>query len=174
MATNISELIHQGILPQAINMDYFRLFNLNQEFNINNIQLKKAYLALQNLVHPDKFVNYDINYQTIAIEWASFVNAGFNTLNNYADRASYWCKLHNINTDIQAEMHILEQTMSWYENLEADSGSDNRKLIKFQAKTLQNEFIEKFTQLSYMDTSNQLLGRYAQTLLLIDRFLANM
>lgn len=180
MKINIIELISQGKLPALLNnssnynINYFNLFDLNKEFDINSAKLKKAYLVVQNIVHPDKFVKQDIKYQTLALEWATFANDAFNNLNNPAKRAIYWCNLHNINTNVQVEMHILEQTIDWHESLQDNSTDANIKNIKLEAKELMHIYADKFKYLSIEDESNNLLGQYAQTLLLLDRFLHNI
>jgi molecular chaperone HscB len=118
-------------------------------------------------------VQKEIKYQKIALEWATYANNAFNTLNNNAQKALYWCKLHDVDTNVQVEMHILEQTMDWHEAIIDDVSDDNKKLIKLSAKQLGQDYSNKFNDLSVIDEKNALLGKYAQTLLLIDRFLAN-
>ena len=181
MKINIAELINQGKLPALpntslnYNINYFNLFDLDKKFDLNSAKLKKAYLDIQNIVHPDKFMQKGTKHQTIALEWATFANEAFNNLNNIAKRAIYWCKLHNINTNIQVEMHILEQTIDWHESLQNNLNDDeNKKSIKLQAKKLMHIYEDKFKNLSIEDESNNLLGQYAQTLLLVDRFLHNI
>lgn len=39
------------------NIDYFELFNIPNEYNINTGQLTLNFRKLQNLIHPDKFSN---------------------------------------------------------------------------------------------------------------------
>ena len=39
--------------------DYFDFFNLPRQFQIDRSVLDRAYLTIQQEVHPDKFVNQD-------------------------------------------------------------------------------------------------------------------
>lgn len=43
--------------PEQQNLNYFRLFNIQEKYDIDTGQLTSNFRKLQNLVHPDKFSN---------------------------------------------------------------------------------------------------------------------
>lgn len=47
-------LIQSAVLQD---FNYFELFNLEEQYNINTVQLTTNFRKLQNLIHPDKFSN---------------------------------------------------------------------------------------------------------------------
>src|SRR5687767_16015151 len=103
-----------------LNKNYFELFDLPTIFNIELLKLKKKYLQLQSKFHPDKLLNetLDLESEIKSIEISAKINLAFTTLNNAAMRAIYWCNLHNINTNVQAHIHIIQNIMNWHEDLE--------------------------------------------------------
>ena len=46
-----------NLVPLDDKMDYFKMFGLEREFNIELIQLSKTFKSLQTQLHPDKVSN---------------------------------------------------------------------------------------------------------------------
>jgi len=157
-------------IQAKLKQNYFEFFNLPLEYEINLIKLKKSFLAAQTQYHPDKLLDYKL----LANQLSAYTNEAFNTLKNPAQRAIYWCKLHNINIKIQIDIEILEQTIQWHEELEQQEKNHISQNILSKAKQTQNEYYKKFADLAKIDKYNQELGKYAQTLLMIDRFIKNI
>ncbi|XRX42622.1 MAG: Fe-S protein assembly co-chaperone HscB [Buchnera aphidicola (Eriosoma harunire)] len=78
-------------------MNYFELFNLNQEFAINKNKLTKNFYFLQKKYHPDLFILDTINNQKKALKKSMIINQGYHILKNPQDRAKYLLQLNKIN-----------------------------------------------------------------------------
>ena len=82
-------------------MNYFTLFGLSEQFNINTKQLAEVYQSLQKTVHPDRFAHASSQEQLIAVQKSSMINDAFQTLKNPLARAQYMLTLRE--TDMPNE-----------------------------------------------------------------------
>ena len=119
--------------------NHFALFNLPQQFALDNIALDAAYREVQNKVHPDKFVSAPDAEKRVAMQWATRANEAYKTLKSPFRRAAYLCELHGV--DLQAESNtsmpaaFLMQQMEWREALdEARDGHHMAALEKLDAE----------------------------------------
>ena len=78
--------------------DFFHLFNLPSRFQIDNAALEQGYLALQAQVHPDKSTHLSEPERRTAMQWATRVNEGYQTLRSPLNRARYLLSLHGVDT----------------------------------------------------------------------------
>ena len=99
--------------------NHFQLFQLPQQFALDQGQLDRAYREVQSQVHPDKFVRASDAEKRVAMQWATRANEAYQTLKKPLQRASYLCELEGVS--LQAESNtsmpanFLMQQMEWRE-----------------------------------------------------------
>lgn len=102
--------------------NHFELFQLPQQFAINNAALDAAYREVQNRVHPDKYTNASGSEKRVAMQWATRANEAYQTLKNPFKRAAYLCELNGVDLQIESNTamprQFLMQQMEWREALE--------------------------------------------------------
>ena len=97
--------------------NYFQLFQLPQQFNIDLTALETNYRAIQSASHPDRFVTATDAEKLAAIQTATTANEAYKTLKHPAQRAAYLLGLQGItaiaetNTAMPAD--FLMQQMEW-------------------------------------------------------------
>jgi len=74
-------------------VNYFELFGLNDQFEINTKQLAEVYQSLQKTVHPDRFAHASSQEQLVAVQKSSMINDAYQTLKNPLPRAHYMLTL---------------------------------------------------------------------------------
>ena len=70
-------------------MNYFELFDLPVDFQVDLAQLSSCYQTLQKTVHPDKFAHASEQEQRIAVQKSAHINDAYQTLRNPLQRAEY-------------------------------------------------------------------------------------
>ncbi|AEO08360.1 Fe-S protein assembly co-chaperone HscB [Buchnera aphidicola] len=102
-------------------MDYFTLFNLPKQFQINQKLLAKNFYTLQSKFHPDLFI-YDTNLKKNSFKKSIELNTGYKTLKDFLSRAIYLLDLKGfkINTDtvLLNHNHFLTKYFSLYEEID--------------------------------------------------------
>ncbi len=98
---------------------HFELFGLPATYALDRELLDSAYRALQNQVHPDRFVAGPESGQRLAMQWSSRVNEAYQTLKNPISRAAYLLELQGIDALAASNTRIapafLMQQMEWRE-----------------------------------------------------------
>jgi len=84
--------------------NYFQIFQLDVSFQVNLEQLSQRFQELQLKVHPDKFVVASDQEKRLAVQWATQINAAFDTLKQPLSRAIYLLKLRQI--DLEANPNL--------------------------------------------------------------------
>lgn len=85
----ISGRLRLGVSMIDFSKNYFDLFGLPVGFQIDKGALADHYRDLQKLVHPDRFANASSAEQRLALQQATQVNEGFETLRDPLKRAQY-------------------------------------------------------------------------------------
>ncbi|XP_063929865.1 iron-sulfur cluster co-chaperone protein HscB [Zophobas morio] len=67
--------------------NYFKVFELDEHFDIDQKQLTRKYRQMQSQLHPDKFTNKSEKEKDISEEFSSLVNKAYNTLQMPLKRA---------------------------------------------------------------------------------------
>ena len=71
----------------------YDIFNLKQCYLIDNEELEIKYFQLQNIFHPDKFINSAEKEKEISAYESSNINNAYNLLLNNVDRIKILLKL---------------------------------------------------------------------------------
>ncbi len=145
--------------------NYFQLFQLPQQFNIDLTTLETNYRAIQSASHPDRFVTATDAEKLAAIQTATTANEAYKTLKHPASRAAYLLGLQGItaiaetNTAMPAD--FLMQQMEWREAIEdAENAKDISALdallgtIRTESKSLQQTLSEQFRQQQLGDATD--------------------
>lgn len=135
-----------GIIQRPIETDnYFRLFNTEEQFQINQKYLKDKFRQLQSLLHPDKFSYKTEEEKLISKDYSSLLNRAYNTLLTPMARAEYLLKLKGQKVEESETVNnpkFLMEIMELNEKVE-EAGTDVDKL-----KILDKENKEVLEQLS--------------------------
>lgn len=136
-------------------MNYFELFNLRPQFELDSAQLAEHYRRLQRQFHPDKFAAAPETDRLQAMRQAAEINAAFNTLKDPLGRAEYLLALHG--HDIRGEQQTLRdpeflmQQMSWREELaELRDAADPEAAIAAFASRVQQEQARQLALISQL------------------------
>ena len=112
---------------------YFTLFQLEPQFDIDTDSLEQNYRTLAARFHPDRFASASAFEQKQAVMMSSTVNEAYRTLKNPTDRAAYLLRQQGIDADAPEHTsfapEFLMQQMEWRETLaEARGGQDQTAL----------------------------------------------
>lgn len=143
---------------------YFTLFQLEPQFNIDTDSLEQNYRTLAARFHPDRFASASAFEQKQAVMMSSTVNEAYRTLKNPTDRAAYLLRQQGIDADAPEHTsfapEFLMQQMEWRETLaEARSGQDQTALpaldkeISGAQQELWRDLREAFRRQQYEDAA---------------------
>jgi molecular chaperone HscB len=112
-----------------LEQNFFKLFDLAEEYHVDVHQLSDRYRVLQKEVHPDRFAHASDREQLLAVQYTAHINEALNTLKTPLKRAQYMLKLKGkeLCPESSAPMDpmFLMQQMEWREALEHLSRSDD-------------------------------------------------
>jgi molecular chaperone HscB len=80
-------------------MNYFEVYELPVQLSVDKAVLKKKYLELSRLYHPDYFIQEDDGAQQRALEQSALVNKAFKTLSNPDETIKYVLELQGFLTE---------------------------------------------------------------------------
>jgi molecular chaperone HscB len=76
-----------------LSSSYFQLFDLPRTFAVDAAQLDSRYRELQRIVHPDRYVNAGAQERRLAMQQATRINEGYQTLKDPLRRGRYLLEL---------------------------------------------------------------------------------
>lgn len=122
-----------------LHQSYFQLFDLPQTFALDGAALEQRYRALQMTVHPDKSAHLPDAEQRVAMQQATFVNEGYQTLRSALRRARYILRLNDVDTQEETNtampMDFLVEQMEWREAVvEAQQSKDVDALTELETR----------------------------------------
>lgn len=143
---------------------YFTLFQLEPQFDIDTDSLEQNYRTLAARFHPDRFASASAFEQKQAVMMSSTVNEAYRTLKNPTDRAAYLLQQQGIDADAPEHTSFapecLMQQMEWRETLaEARGGQDQTALpaldkeISGAQQELWRDLREAFRRQQYEDAA---------------------
>lgn len=143
---------------------YFTLFQLEPQFDIDTDSLEQNYRTLAARFHPDRFASASAFEQKQAVMMSSTVNDAYRTLKNPTDRAAYLLRQQGIDADSPEHTsfapEFLMQQMEWRETLaEARGGQDQTALpaldkeISGAQQELWRDLREAFRRQQYEDAA---------------------
>lgn len=143
---------------------YFTLFQLEPQFDIDTDSLEQNYRTLAARFHPDRFASASAFDQKQAVMMSSTINEAYRTLKNPTDRAAYLLRQQGIDADAPEHTsfapEFLMQQMEWRETLaEARGGQDQTALtaldkeISGAQQELWRDLREAFRRQQYEDAA---------------------
>ena len=123
-------------------MNYFELFELPIEFQVDTRKLRASFMQIQQASHPDKFAHATAEDQEIALERSALANQGYTLLSNKEKLVPYVLELKGflvadekfaLSPDFLMEMMDLNEL--W---MDADT-TEQKQSILDKVKTIQNE-----------------------------------
>ena len=143
---------------------YFTLFQLEPQFDIDTDSLEQNYRTLAARFHPDRFASASAFDQKQAVMMSSTINEAYRTLKNPTDRAAYLLRQQGIDADAPEHTsfapEFLMQQMEWRETLaEARGGQDQTALtaldkeISGTQQELWRDLREAFRRQQYEDAA---------------------
>ncbi|OTF69865.1 hypothetical protein BLA29_008325, partial [Euroglyphus maynei] len=116
----------QAVQPVDDNVDYFQLFNIEQQqqqnYDIDLDYLRKNYLSLQQNIHPDMNINRSNIENEFSSKNSSIINDGYKILRDPYQRAIYM--LHSVfniiidEANVDSEPELLLEIMELNEEIE--------------------------------------------------------
>lgn len=98
--------------------NYFALLSMTHSFEIDKNQLYTNYIALQQLLHPDKYANKTKAEKLLALEYTSKLNKAYQALNDDKSRAEYLLSLEGIVINQEDHNNVHPEPMMLHEILE--------------------------------------------------------
>lgn len=102
--------------------NYFELFTLPLQFEVDAAALSEKYRELQKVVHPDRYADKDAQEQRMAVQASSHLNMAKDALQHPLSRATYMLSLQGIDllseTDTKMDHGFLFKQMEWREAIE--------------------------------------------------------
>lgn len=144
--------------------NYFELFNLPANFEIDTVELAERYRQLQRAVHPDKFAGAPDRDRRLALQHTSQINEAFQTLKNPLTRGRYLLQLQgmdwNDEKDTQMDADFLMTQMALREELAelTQVSALNAFLARLDEKIthLNRHLAEQFEEENYQNAKESL------------------
>lgn len=114
--------------PGASSRDYFELFQLTPQFDLDPDDLAARFRNLQRAFHPDRFAGQDAGEQRAAAQLSADINAGYRVLRDPVARAGFM--LQRLGCDLKAlerqplDGDFLMQQMHLREMAQSPAGAD--------------------------------------------------
>ncbi|MEM1113916.1 MAG: Fe-S protein assembly co-chaperone HscB [Pseudomonadota bacterium] len=103
--------------------NYFELFELPQQFEVDLTALGQRYRQLQQELHPDRFAGRTDHEQRVAVQYSALVNEAHDTLRRPLNRALYLLQLQGMSAEEVAAQQVdggfLIEQMELREKLES-------------------------------------------------------
>ncbi|SCZ55461.1 Fe-S protein assembly co-chaperone HscB [Thiohalomonas denitrificans] len=110
-----------------LSQNFFELFDLPVDFQVDTEALALRYRELQRTTHPDRFANAAEQERRLAVQQAAHVNEAYRTLKDPMARARYLLELRGApidETDTSMDPGFLMEQMELRESLEGVRGSE--------------------------------------------------
>ena len=84
-------------LPESLN--FFEILSTEPHWILNRVELKKRFLTLSALVHPDRFEALGPPSNAYALRWSTALNRAYQTLRNSDECTRYFLSLMGLAPD---------------------------------------------------------------------------
>jgi molecular chaperone HscB len=146
-----------------LNRNHFELFGLEPRFALDIDALSGAWRGAQNEVHPDRFAHLPAAEQRAAMQWATQVNAAFQTLKSPQTRARYLLELKGepVAEEGRADLstEFLMEQMEWREKVEAAAGDGDASGLAALERENESALLQSHAALATaLDRDNDLVA----------------
>ena len=141
----------------------YDIFNLKQCYLIDNEELELKYYDLQNIFHPDKFINSAEKEKEISAYESSNINNAYNLLLNNVDRIKILLKLKGYNTNSNSEKsftdkNLLEEIMELQNRCMSVENENEKVKIKTEIvekiRIIESEINQNFEKKKFFEIKN--------------------
>ncbi len=133
-------------------MNYFELFNLPVQFNVDLALLTERYQQIQRQLHPDNFATATDHEKLLSVQKTAELNDAYQVLKQPLSRSEYMLSLKGV--DIQHEQQTLQdpvflmQQMELREQLEdIPSANDPESALDSFVADVKKQLAELFDEL---------------------------
>ena len=116
--------------------NYFQLFDLPEDFALDQVQLGKRYRQLQKELHPDRYASGSAHEQRLAVQYSALVNEAYATLRKALPRALYLLELAGMSQEdiagqqidggfLMAQMDLREKLVSLAEMVDPETALEH-------------------------------------------------
>lgn len=157
--------------------DYFSIFDLKPQLQIDSDALQKKFYELSKKYHPDRYVAAGTREAGFALRWSTLVNKAYQTLRDDHLRSLYLLELYHVPEDKTSAVP-LDLAETYFELQEALAENNREPLVRFkselEAKTshLRKEWQNLANQ--WPSTGSEIVLKKLQTLLNEQRYLKSM
>lgn len=153
----------------AVSQNYFQLFGLEEQYDLDLKRLADAYREIQRNTHPDRHAHGSRRDQLLSMQYTATVNDAYETLKSPLKRAMYLLKLSGIDLADDSSTHMdsefLMQQIELREKLEAaqhakDPESELEQIaeeLEIQLSSYQEQF-----KMNLFDSSQSSLDKAAE------------
>jgi len=101
--------------------NYFELFGLPKEYQVDKQDLTERHVQLLKALHPDKHTQAAQSIQRLVLQYTAEVNKAYQVLSCPLARAEYWLSLDGISLDAESDTQMspefLMEQMTFQENM---------------------------------------------------------
>ncbi len=131
-----------------VSSDYYRIFNLPEDYQIDAELLQQRYRDIQRQCHPDRYAGKSAHEQRVAVQYAAAINQAYTVLSSPIQRALYLLERMGGNANSEnatvSDMNFLARQIELRERLHsAEETADSPQALE----TLGNEVAHEFAQL---------------------------
>lgn len=145
-------------------MNYFSLFDIAEQYQVNLDSLEQRYLVLQRLTHPDRYASASDQEKRMYLQKNAQVNDGYHVLSDMVLRGEHLLTVRGIELPSEQETigdtEFLMEQMDLRESLaDVDNLEEIQALIKSIGKSIA-DYSERISQLltHNTDTNNHSAG----------------
>ncbi|WP_163835113.1 Fe-S protein assembly co-chaperone HscB [Spartinivicinus ruber] len=165
-----------------LSANYFELFDLPIQFDLDLANLASRYRQLQKVAHPDRFAGASEREQRIAVQYTAHINEAYSTLKKPTQRAIYLLSLKGVELDTEnntvMDSGFLMEQLEWREQLDEVKGSTDPdaavaklfQIFEKKSNSLQQQFVSAWQE----NTSKSLVlaASLAKQMLFVDKLLS--
>ena len=126
--------------------NFFSLFGLEVNFEVDERGLKQRYRSLQGMAHPDRHAVAEKLSSDWAARWSARINDGYRTLADPFERARYLLALQGIDASgeqaFSSDMNFLAAQLEWRERIDGVAEGDRSRIVQ-----LKQEIFEEIERL---------------------------
>jgi molecular chaperone HscB len=140
-------------------VNYFELFGLESQFEIDLANLSTIYQTLQKKVHPDRFARASGQDQMLAVKKSTLINDAYQTLKSPLKRAQYLLELRGVTMPSEqasfGDVSFLMRQMELREMLDDVKQADDIDAAVFDvSQVFETEFQQLFNQVQVQLAEN--------------------
>jgi molecular chaperone HscB len=128
--------------------NFFSLFGLEVNFEVDEKGLKQRYRSLQRMAHPDRYAVAEKLSSDWAAHWSARINDGYRTLSDPFERARYLLQLQGMDASgehaFSSDMNFLAAQMEWRERIDGVTEGDRSRIEQLKQEI--SEEIERLRQ----------------------------